>query len=375
MSRIFNRPMFRRGGSAGEGITSGLARPGYSIGNRVTAEEILKEYGPSPKSGSNINDFLINWGLNMAGNAPSGNIFQTAAKEAQVPFAELSKSKGEGELRDYAAKIQATDKARDINLKLDLAAMEETGYKKYGVEEPRGKYTMDRAKLNMNTQGGSPIDQLRVKYPNAMATFDAAGVYDTQFENLELAPVAQKKNQSGELIEVVDLQKMADISDAEKKIFWDNKDEEWFTVKFEKGAWQINETRKPSISNDPTENFADKALQELQNTIDATTGATTIQDEVEVEESDVSGSPVTITKEYAIAEAKKRGITIISLEEKGSRKTLPSNQKTINGMIRLLEKEKENAFGSLMKEKRAAINKIKFSKKTTSSDSDVASTQ
>ena len=96
---------------------------------------------------------------------------------------------------------------------------------------------------------------------------------------------------------------------------------------------------------------------------------------MEVEESDVSGSPVTITKEYAIAEAKKRGITIISLEEKGSRKTLPSNQKTINGMIRLLEKEKENAFGALMKEKRAAINKIKFSKKTTSSDSDVASTQ
>ena len=29
MSRIFNRPMFKRGGSAGEGITSGLARPGY----------------------------------------------------------------------------------------------------------------------------------------------------------------------------------------------------------------------------------------------------------------------------------------------------------------------------------------------------------
>ena len=242
----------------------------------------------------------------MAGNAPSGNIFQTAAKEAQVPFAEFSKSKGEGELRDYAAKIQAADKARDINLKLDLAAMEETGYKKYGVEEPRGKYTMDRAKLNMNTQGGSPIDQLRVKYPNAMATFDAAGVYDTQFENLELAPVAQKKNQSGELIEVVDLQKMADISDAEKKIFWDNKDEEWFTVKFEKGAWQVNEIRKPSISNDPSENFADSALQELQNTIDATTGATIIQDEVEVEETDVSGSPVTITKEYAIAEAKKK---------------------------------------------------------------------
>jgi len=373
MSRIFNRPMFKRGGSAGEGITSGLDRPGYYGGQRVTAEEILKEYGPSPKSGSNINDFLINWGLNMAGNAPSGNIFQTAAKEAQVPFAELSKSKGEGELRDYAAKIQATDKARDINLKLDLAAMEETGYKKYGVEEPRGKYTMDRAKLNMNTQGGSPIDLIRRKYPNGMSIFDAANVYDTQFDNLELPPITERKTQDG-LVEVVDLQKMADIEDAEKKIFWDNKDEEWFTVKFEKGAWQINETRTPSISNDPTENFADSALQELQNTIDATRGATIIQDDVEVEETDVSGSPVTITKEYAIAEAKKRGITIISLEEKGSRKSLPPNQKTINGMILLLEKEKENAYKAYMKEKYVP-KPDKFSKKITSSDSDVASTQ
>ena len=32
MSRIFNRPMFKRGGSAGQGITSGLDRPGYATG-------------------------------------------------------------------------------------------------------------------------------------------------------------------------------------------------------------------------------------------------------------------------------------------------------------------------------------------------------
>jgi len=360
--------MFKRGGSAGQGITSGLDRPGYYGGQRVTAEEILKEYGPSPKSGSNINDFLINWGLNMAGNAPSGNIFQTAAKEAQVPFAELSKSKGEGELRDYAAKIQATDKARDINLKLDLAAMEERGYKTYGVEDPRGKFTMDQAKLNMNTQGGSKMDQIRVKYPNAMAVWAGANKFDTQFENLELAPLAQKKTQKG-LVEVVDMVQLGKIENPGEKIFWDNTNEAWFTVKFKNGVWQVDEAKKPNISNDPAENFADSALQELQNTIDATEDAALIQDDAEVEETD------TITKEYAMAEAKKRGITIISLEEKGSRKTLPPNEKTINGMILLLEKEKENAYGAVTKEKRSTINKIKFPKKITSSDSDVASTQ
>ena len=37
MSRILRRPMFRKGGSAGEGITSGLApRQGYEEAGDVT---------------------------------------------------------------------------------------------------------------------------------------------------------------------------------------------------------------------------------------------------------------------------------------------------------------------------------------------------
>ena len=372
MSRIFNRPMFKRGGAAGQGITSGLNRPGYGVGDRVTSEEILKSYGPAPRAGYNVFDFLTNWGLNMAGNPPSGNIFQTAAKQAQEPYAEFAKGKGEGALRDYAARVQATDKARDINLKLDLADITNTGFKKYGVEDPRGKFQMDQAKLNMNTQGGSAMDQLRLKYPNAMATWAGANKYDTQFENLELAPLAAKQV-GGKTVTVVDMEQIGKIENPGKKIFWDNTKEAWFTVKFENGVWQPDEVRKPNISNDPTENFTDSALQELQNTIEATQDATIIQDDVEVEETDVSGSPVTITKEYAIAEAKKRGITIISLEEKGSRKSLPPNQKTINGMILLLEKEKENAYKAYMKEKYVP-KPDKFSKKITSSDN-VASTQ
>ena len=35
MSRFLHRPMFRRGGSTGEGITSGLTRPGYKRGRVV----------------------------------------------------------------------------------------------------------------------------------------------------------------------------------------------------------------------------------------------------------------------------------------------------------------------------------------------------
>ena len=91
--------MFRLGGST-SGITSGLDTPkrgrvdgpgGYAGIDYdkayETEQKITDKY--YPKKGADINRFLINWGLNMAGNAPSGNIFQTAAKEAQGPTDEL----------------------------------------------------------------------------------------------------------------------------------------------------------------------------------------------------------------------------------------------------------------------------------------------
>jgi len=286
MSRIFSRPMFKRGGSAGQGITSGLDRPGYGVGDRVTSEEILKSYGPAPRAGYNVFDFLTNWGLNMAGNPPSGNIFQTAAKEAQEPYAEFAKGKGEGALRDYAARVQATDKARDINLKLDLAEMAETGYKKYGVQEPRSSFTLAATKNNLNIMGSSPTDILKKSYPSGMALWETANVYDGRFhDNLELAPIGEKeiggKKQKG-----IDLEEIGKIENANKKIFLDVISEEWFTVKFENGVWKVNQTAKPNISNDPAEDFTDKALQKLQNTLDATEDATLINNELETDKID-----------------------------------------------------------------------------------------
>jgi len=92
--RVMHRPMFRKGGSANEGITSGLApRQGYESAGWVkqvlpTEEEIKtlqKMYGPRPRS-TNLNDFLISFGLDLASRSPQGNIFQTAATSAKEPF-------------------------------------------------------------------------------------------------------------------------------------------------------------------------------------------------------------------------------------------------------------------------------------------------
>jgi hypothetical protein len=99
MSRVLNRPMFRLGGST-SGITSGLDTPkrgrvdgpgGYAGIDYdkafETSQRITDKYYPRKKT--DINRFLIDWGLNMVGNPPSGNVLQTAAKEAQGPTKEL----------------------------------------------------------------------------------------------------------------------------------------------------------------------------------------------------------------------------------------------------------------------------------------------
>ena len=99
MSRTLSRPMFRLGGST-SGITSGLDTPkrgrvdgpgGYAGIDYdkafETSQKITDKY--YPRRGGDINRFLIDWGLNMVGNPPTGNVLQTAAKQAQGPTKEL----------------------------------------------------------------------------------------------------------------------------------------------------------------------------------------------------------------------------------------------------------------------------------------------
>ena len=112
MSRTLSRPMFRRGGQANGGITTGLGRQRYAAAGPVSPMdtirsqmEMLEQLAPQSKTG--LNDFLINFGLNMVGNPPSGSIFQTAAKEAQAPFAQFQQTRAREEIgrRDLVAQF------------------------------------------------------------------------------------------------------------------------------------------------------------------------------------------------------------------------------------------------------------------------------
>jgi hypothetical protein len=81
MNRTLQRPMFRIGGSAGTGITSGLNQP------RKQYKEGTMPAGMFQATG--LPGFLTSFGLNLLSTPPRGNIFQTAAVAAQDPFRRL----------------------------------------------------------------------------------------------------------------------------------------------------------------------------------------------------------------------------------------------------------------------------------------------
>jgi hypothetical protein len=99
MNNLYKRPMFRKGGSAGGGITSGLqsprqgyAQPGSVQKNDSGRQRIIDAMGMAPPK-RNFNDFLINFGLDIASRSPQGNIFQTAALSAKDPYEKFSKAR------------------------------------------------------------------------------------------------------------------------------------------------------------------------------------------------------------------------------------------------------------------------------------------
>jgi len=105
--------MFRKGGSAGEGITSGLApRQGYAEPGSVQQNDLSKVnlkdmnmqqikdladrmafQAPPMAPDNSLRDFKIDFGLDLVSRSPSGNIFQTAGAAAKEPFANFRNSK------------------------------------------------------------------------------------------------------------------------------------------------------------------------------------------------------------------------------------------------------------------------------------------
>ena len=99
MTRTLRRPMFRMGGNTDQGIMSGVVpRQGYDNGNIVEQlqqkKSIIDALAPrTPRKDRSLSNFLIDFGLDVAGATPSGSIFSTAAKSAKEPFGRFQQAK------------------------------------------------------------------------------------------------------------------------------------------------------------------------------------------------------------------------------------------------------------------------------------------
>jgi hypothetical protein len=116
MNRVLRRPMFRIGGSAGSGITTGLDRKGYKNGTDEydralkTTERFMTDIDKfrgekDSFSPGGLPAFLTQFGLNLLSQTPQGNIFQTAATAAKEPFqtfqaAKLAEREQKGDLAE-----------------------------------------------------------------------------------------------------------------------------------------------------------------------------------------------------------------------------------------------------------------------------------
>jgi len=240
MSRTLSRPMFRLGGSTSGGITSGLNKPkrgrvdgpgrySYTLPQVLPTreemkftEEILGPRGPD----RSVSDFLINYGLNLAGNPPSGNILQTAAKEAQVPFQKFQAQRGmreqsgrqekadilgaimgakaemlggEGTGSMYHTQVKAAESKRLLNDLFTLAANQNDPAKKLGDEAYKKAKSLLMIELQSYRGANAAVDSLFKS--GAQADLVIGGIQSDLTSSTETITIINDEGEEEEVIE------------------------------------------------------------------------------------------------------------------------------------------------------------------------------
>jgi len=110
MNRVLKRPMFKMGGSSGEGITSGLDKPRqqYNLAGRVlpTQQEFQQAQAMFPQfqrpEGQGLSRFLTTFGLDLLARPPQGGTLATIAAAAKGPTEQLFKDLDEERATKFA---------------------------------------------------------------------------------------------------------------------------------------------------------------------------------------------------------------------------------------------------------------------------------
>jgi len=213
MNRTLKRPMFRIGGSAGTGITSGLDQPQkMANGGRTGYQQ-----GSMPSfQTAGLPGFLTSFGLNLLATPPAGNIFQTAGMAAREPFNQLMTSQArarelQGEREFLRGETDRKLTAADERLDKELRSREKiAGMKDEDVN------VMTYAEIYKDTNGAPNI----IKGQNAVDFFETkynelTGTYGT--ESVAVEPIDASVLQTQKALKLFRKQNPG----AEGKVFFD----------------------------------------------------------------------------------------------------------------------------------------------------------
>ena len=178
MNRILKRPMFRIGGSAGTGITSGLDKPQKMANGGRTG--YMDGTMPNFQFGG-LPGFLTQFGLNLLSTPPQGNIFQTAATAARDPFNVLQaqqtaalKTKAD---RDFARELAAEEREfEEGQLEKKLAAQKEIAGMKTTDTTERIQAIADSKYEGNTIKAQREVDFATTTYPNLVSEYGEESV-------------------------------------------------------------------------------------------------------------------------------------------------------------------------------------------------------
>ena len=210
MNRTLKRPMFRIGGSAGTGITSGLDQPRkqYNQGSNPYA---MGNFAPGTGAG-----FLTSFGLDLLSRPPQGGFFQTVAASAKGPFetfqaAEMARAQQQSERDFLRGETDRKLTAADERLDKELRSREKiAGMKDEDVN------VMTYAEIYKDTNGAPNI----IKGQNAVDFFETkynelTGTYGT--ESVAVEPIDASVLQTQKALKLFRKQNPG----AEGKVFYD----------------------------------------------------------------------------------------------------------------------------------------------------------
>ena len=279
MNRTLKRPMFRMGGSAGTGITSGLDTPRqqYNEGNRVRKlfeerKSMFDQTIPNQRGGfmpGSVSSFLTNFGLNLLSETPRGNIFQTAAVAAKDPFNRFQSARAQ-EVSDQRALDQAI--LGDV-ISEDFKSRQQQKLIEAGFEEKRMELQNEIKKLTIegDQESLARAEELKNSLKLLEADFEFQKKYGTTGKDFDPGAAAKTAN----VIKGLDDEKLSLTQEAEDiKITPENER----TAEQNKRLREI-ETRLGSIDDVRASVLKESSLIEKIGLLDQTDQLNTIVDQ------------------------------------------------------------------------------------------------